>query len=326
VIAVAGVLVAGLAVMAVPADRWSAQPSARQTLLSAATRLNAGSTRTGRYWTVDLSTRTTVSSFGDAAAGPPPPAAAPRYRYTSTCDARLWGARSGTDPSWLVIRSVTDRRLTAADERAWRRAGSPAASGCQIHHVSIGMRRSAPPAALRLPRSVPANPPDGPAYPTVLNVPVTLDQITALPTGPEALKAVLDDLYASSVRAWQGTPGAPRVPAPGQSAPPDVTVQEIADLLISTPVPPVTQVALYRVLADLPIDRSRGTVTDPLGRRGVAFWAPRGAFPGPKLIVDPRTGHLLAVEEHTSGELDAYTLVRRQGWTDSVPDLPARRL
>jgi hypothetical protein len=323
-IAVAAALLAGLVIVTSPADPKPTQLSAQQTLLAAATALGADSTATGRYWTADLSTHTTVSYAGDTAAGPPPPTAAPLYRYSSTCDARLWGARSSRDTSWLIIGSVTNRRLTNADEQAWRRAGSPGNTGCQLYQTSIGMR-SSPPAALRLPRSVPTDAPEGPSYPTIAGLPVSLDQITALPTDPTALKATLDDLWATSIKSMQSTPGAPGSPTPGQTVPTSITVQVIADLLITAPTPPATQAALYRVLAGLPINRSRGTVTDQLGRHGVAFWAPVGAT-DQKLIIDPQTGHPLAVENYTAGELDTYTLVRHQGWTDTLPDLPANRL
>ncbi|WP_222869214.1 hypothetical protein, partial [Actinomadura chibensis] len=63
------------------------------------------------------------------------------------------------------------------------------------------------------------------------------------------------------------------------------------------------------------------TVTDRLGRRGVAFWTATGAM-DTRLIIDPRTGHPLAVESRLAGKLDGYTLVRRQGWTDTAPTLP----
>ncbi|QXJ23802.1 CU044_5270 family protein [Actinomadura graeca] len=305
VAAATAALVAGLVAVTHPADHEPAPPSARRTLLAAATALETAG-GTGRYWTADLSTRTIVGHVGD------PPAANPLYRYTSTCDARLWASKSSRDASWLVIDSVTDRRLSGADERAWRRSGAPGARGCQIYHTSIGMR-SAPPAALGLERSVPAGSREAPTYPSIAGVPVTLDQIAGLPTDPAALKAALDKVWTQAGgRADQGVPTA-------------VTVQEIADLLVSAPVPPAMQAALYRVLADLPISRSRGTVTDRLGRRGVAFWADTGAL-DEKLIVDPRTGHPLAVEGYLHGHLDSYTLVRRQGWTDTLPDLPTRRL
>ncbi|MFI0484415.1 hypothetical protein [Actinomadura sp. 9N215] len=311
--AMAGVLVISLIIVTRPGDR---QPSARQTLLAAATTLGRGVSATGRYWTADLSSYITVAYVGDTPTGPPPPTAKPLYRYSSTCDARLWAASSSRDGSWLVIDSVTDRRLSRADERAWREDGSPGPRGCQIHNTSIGLR-SAPPAALRLVRTGHANSPDEPTYPNIAGIPVTLDQIAALPTHPAALKAALDDLWLDFT--------APRGGGARRDVPPDVTVREIADLLVSVPTPPASQAALYRVLADLPIKRSRGTVTDRLGRRGVAFWSGVGAM-ADKLIVDPRTGHPLALERYVAGELDAYTLVRRQGGTDVPPVLPAKRL
>ncbi|WP_067459869.1 hypothetical protein [Actinomadura macra] len=310
-ITAAAALVAGL--VTVPRLAGD-EPSARQVLLAAATALGNSSSDTGRYWTADLSTYTTASYVGDTPAGAS--TARPLYRYESTCNARLWASRSSRDTSWLIIDSVTDRRLSSADERAWRRAGAPGVRGCQIYDTSIGMR-SAPPAALALQRSVRAESRDEPTYPSVAGTPIALDQIAELPTDPGALKAVLDQWWLHAASSAGSGPDA--------KVPTHVTVQEIADLLVSAPTPPAMQAALYRVLAGLPVNRSHGTVTDQLGRRGVAFWADNGAV-DQKLIVDPRTGHPLAVEGYLAGELDSFTLVRRQGWTNALPTLPAHRL
>ncbi|WP_207400478.1 hypothetical protein [Actinomadura roseirufa] len=310
----AAALVAGALVVARPTDHEPEPPSARRTLLAAATALRDGSTRTGRYWTADLSTSTTVDYVGETANGLP--GTTPLYRYSSTCDARLWAARSGRDASWLIIDSVTDRRLSSADERAWKRAGAPGISGCQIYDTSIGLH-AAPPAAFGLRRTVRAGKRDAPTYPNIGGTPLTLDQIAALPADPTALKAALDKLW---VRLTTSTGS-----RPGQKAPTYATVRQVADLLVSAPTPPAMQAALYRVLADLPIHRSRGTVTDRLGRRGVAFWSDNGAV-DQKLIVDPRTGHPLATESYLAGRLDTFTVVRRQGWTNALPVLPTHRL
>lgn len=316
-IVAAAALVAGLIVMARPSGPDTGPPSARRALLVAATTLQEADTATGRYWTADLSSVTTATYLGGTAAGPPPGTAKPLYRYTSTCDARLWAARSGRDPSWLVVDAVTDRRLSGADERAWRRAGAPRPDSCEIHGMSVGLR-SAPPAALALRRSMRTTSQDEPTYPTAASVPITPDQIAALPTDPTALKATLDGF-------WLNATTRSAKPKAGSTVPLDVTFQQITDLLVGAPAPPAVQAALYRVLARLPIDRSRGTVTDRLGRHGVAFWTATGAMET-RLIIDLRTGHPLAVESRLAGELDGYTLIRRQGWTDTGPTLPAHRL
>ncbi|MGI5170221.1 hypothetical protein ACQEU3_38295 [Spirillospora sp. CA-253888] len=314
---VTAALVAGLFVVVRPTGQDTGPPSARLTLLAAATTLQEGDTATGRYWTADLSSYTTASYLGDTAAGPPPPNAKPLYSYSSTCHARLWSARSGSDPSWLVIDAVTDRRLTGADERAWRRTGAQRPRGCQIHGMSVGLRAD-PPAALALQRSTRTTRQTEPTYPSAAGTPITLDQIAALPTDPTALKAALDEL-------WPGHTASATEPKAGRTPPPDVTFQQITDLLVGAPVPPAVQATLYRVLAGLPIDRSHRNVTDHLGRQGVAFWSATGAM-NTRLIIDQRTGRPLAVESLLAGRLDGYTLVRRQGWTDTVPTLPANRL
>jgi hypothetical protein len=316
-IVAAAALVAGLIVVARPGGQDTGPSSARRTLLVAAATLQETGRATGRYWTADLSSVTTAARLADTAAGPPPPTAKPLYRYTTTCHARLWAARSGRDPSWLVVDAVTDRRLSGADERAWRRAGAPRPSACEIHGMSVGLR-SAPPAALALRRSTPTSPQGEPTYPSAAGVPVTADQIAALPTDPTALKTALDGFWLDAT-----TPSAK--PEAGGTVPAGVTFQQITDLLVGAPAPPAVQAALYRVLAGLPIDRSRGTVTDRLGRSGVAFWAATGAM-DTRLIIDVRTGRPLAVENRLAGRLDGYTLIRRQGWTDTVPTLPSHRL
>ncbi|WP_141578911.1 hypothetical protein [Actinomadura sp. WMMA1423] len=307
-------LAAGLFVLTRQSGGEPAPSPARSTLLAAASTLEAGSPAPGRYWTAEFSGYSLAGFMPGPEAGPPPPTAQILYRFSSTCEARVWAARQARDPSWVIIDSVTDRRLSRADERAWRRAGARPPGSCDIFRLGIGLS-SPPPVALALERSTGRSAEEGGIYPAVGGAPITLDQIAALPTEPKALRAALDRLILVP-------PGEDRARwKPG----PSDTADAIAELLVSAPTPPALQAALYRVLAELPIDRGPGTVTDRLGRSGVAFWIRQGPW-RMSLIIDPRTGRPLGVEEYLDGRLESYTIVRRQGWTDARPVLPARRM
>lgn len=68
---------------------------------------------------------------------------------------------------------------------------------------------------------------------------------------------------------------------------------QVGDLLRETDAPPALRAALYRAAAGLPGVRSLGTITDKLGRKGVAL-AIDSAGVRDELIFDPRTSALLA--------------------------------
>ncbi len=109
------------------------------------------------------------------------------------------------------------------------------------------------------------------------NQPLTWEQMQALPTDPTALKA---RLRAGMRPEWRRS---------------DQDMFEvIRDMLDSSQTTPALRGALYRVLAQLPSVRVLGPGTDPLGRRGevVVVAEPLGGVRA--MIIDPRTGAMLA--------------------------------
>lgn len=110
--------------------------------------------------------------------------------------------------------------------------------------------------------------------------------------------------------------------------------------LITLPVSSAVRAAAYRVLANLPGITSLGTVTDPLGRSGVAVALPPMAVGDlgqqqRQLIVDPDTNTILSQQVVlvapsplaaeaglTAGTVVNYTATTRIGWTDQPVALP----
>lgn len=81
------------------------------------------------------------------------------------------------------------------------------------------------------------------------------------------------------------------------------------------------------MLASLPGVTADGEVTDPLGRTGQAV-SLRHSTGEYRLIMDTVTGQPLAsvsTIKDKGGEARSYTAIKRAGWTDDEPELPARR-
>ncbi|MCO5994500.1 CU044_5270 family protein [Actinoallomurus rhizosphaericola] len=100
--------------------------------------------------------------------------------------------------------------------------------------------------------------------------------------------------------------------------------------LLAGPLTPGAKAALYRVLAEQPGIRYLGTATDSMGRKGaVLALGTNGDDTGPigknfeiRLIVDPRSGRLLAQE---SGDRKAPSLTmtyEAMGWVNSLGARP----
>ncbi|HEY4459445.1 MAG TPA: CU044_5270 family protein [Pseudonocardiaceae bacterium] len=110
--------------------------------------------------------------------------------------------------------------------------------------------------------------------------------------------------------------------------------------LITLPVSNGTRAAAYRVLADLPGITSLGTVTDPLGRTGVAVALPPTEAGDlgkqqQQLVVDPGTNTILSQQTVLvspsplaidaglkAGTILNYTATTHIGWTDQQVALP----
>ncbi|MDR8415035.1 CU044_5270 family protein [Nonomuraea sp. 3-1Str] len=184
--------------------------------------------------------------------------------------------------------------LTAADERAWKAAGSPslctAKNRCRIGEARV--------------ETLPA---DSVGYP--------VGPAAQLPTEPGALKARLSKTFP------QGAPESQ-----------ESFLWNLSRwLLTDKEITPATTAALYRMLAAFPGVTVRDGVTDFEGRVGVALvQPPRENGMQELILVDRDSGALLGFQEvlRTAnpdyadikpGTPFRWELIKQLGWTDQVP-------
>ncbi|MGW0484592.1 CU044_5270 family protein [Nonomuraea sp. NPDC003214] len=243
----------------------------------------------------------------------------------------LWQPRDLRDPVQAEQWQQFVRPATEADERAWRAAGSPGT----VQRVCTRGTRAGDCAKLRL-RSKPtqcvytrAVEPGGVLGDSRIGE-LTLADLAALPGDAGQLREKLRAYW--KIR---------RAKEPGYSFEKFLAT---STALLELPVKPSVRAAALRLLAGLPTTRVRGTITDPLGRPGLAvtfrdsegFTAEFGADDEVAqrytTILDPRTGAVLAehaaiADESTDG-LAKGTFMTYQawapeaGWTGERPERP----
>lgn len=243
-------------------------------------------------------------------------------------------------------RDLPARPATDKDAAAWRAAGSPSSFRVfsNDHYATYTTKAGAwqedtpqPGGRFYVPGD---NPVEG----------MTNEQIQALPTDPAALTKRFFQMPAQAKAAAKGPKGA------GVLAMWDPARQVMrAGEIFNAPVPPKVRAGVMRALAELPGVRQLGTVTDPLGRRGIAIgadwiaghpvlqhtaqgdqvtWVKSGPVSErEQLIFDEKTGAYLGIEQvlvTPGGEYRAqapgfvinYDLMRSSGWTDTKPAPP----
>lgn len=261
-----------------------APATARQLLLTAAETVGGTEAGAGRYW------KTIVEHGEVRQVGP----SGGRYDLVQRMRVETWYATDPADRTWVFVQSLGARPMAAADEAAWRRAGSPTRWG----EVSAapGQRK------LRTPEGL------DPARNYLLGGrPVTLAELSALPTDPAALRAALLKRQAGGTESdtwalfWSAT-----------------------QLVLDLPATPQVRAAAYRMLSGLDGVTELGPVTDPHGHAGMALGYTRrgdGGVAQLRLVVDPRTGLALAQEswDADTGRLLSYQAVLDASWTDAEP-------
>lgn len=173
--------------------------------------------------------------------------------------------------------------LSAADRRAWQRAGRPA----------LGRRQAS---LLRRELSVHRRGHPFHVGPRLLS----FTELHALPTAPTKLRAVLAH-YAREYHASRALAASNEFVFATQ-------------IIRGTPASPALRAASFRVLASLPGVRAEGTLRDHAGRSGTAVsirWADLRRV----LIFDPASAQLL--------EERFITLPPSASWTPSYPKLAA---
>ena len=262
-------------------------PTARQVLLTAAAHVTSAPA-TGRYWRVRVVTGLTFP--GGTKAHP--------YDISLDISYDQWNPRSAGEKYWLISQELGTVPATSADATAWRAAGSPTTwrSG------QSGDLTESSPWTRPLYATTAASPPsatwtvsDG----TVGYVEGDLAGLKAaqfrhMPTSPGGVAAVLRHYYIATGCARH----------PSSCSPEDQFTWTDALFLLQDPVSARVRSATLKVMASLPGVRLLGPVTDPLGRSGYAL-ATDSLLPGGTafyhpvhaVIIDPRTGSLLATED-----------------------------
>ncbi|MFI7498816.1 CU044_5270 family protein [Streptomyces sp. NPDC049687] len=231
------------------------------------------STAEGTYWQVSGRSET-VDVVGERGR---------RFALRTTSSSE-WsvGVRPGTQSLMVTGLNAKTAPRTAADEERWRAAGSPrrvegpaGADGRMRLGYTIGTSR---PMVMRTDN-------DNKIY-ALGPESVSYQDLRKLPTDSAQLGRHIERLYEQDGGAESSG---------GRTA---WMLRRTADL-ITMPVKPGTRAAAYRVLADLPGIRVQGSITDPLGRKGMGITLPIEAATTlgsmeQRLVVDPSTGALLS--------------------------------
>ncbi|ONI72328.1 hypothetical protein BWI15_19985 [Kribbella sp. ALI-6-A] len=221
-------------------------------------------------------------------------------------------AQQGVE-SWFGWIDLGARPASPADTAKWKAQGSP--TSWQVEHEvdPVTMAPGKPVVRKMTFDDVP------PGYFLSGIKPVTAQQIQALPTDPDKLRALL-------------AAGAQKGASQNDI---DYTVFSAAGrLLFEMPSPPKLRGAALRVLSMLPGTEFEPNVKDALGRPGTAFtydWSRAGTRPSDdptmlndgrtRYVVDTTTGRLLSSEY--LGLKAGASIVLESGWTDERPTPPS---
>jgi hypothetical protein len=257
-----------------------------------------------------------------------------------------WTAVKASGGEQFYGRGLPARPATEKDTAAWRAAGSPSSFRVFSNdHYATYTTKAGPWQA--------DTPGKGGHFYLPGNSPIegmTNEQIQALPTDPAALTKLFFEPSSQAKVAARGPKSA------GVLAMWDPARQVLrASEIFNAPVPPKVRAGVMRALAELPGVRQLDTVTDPLGRRGIAIgadwtaghpvlkhtaqgdqvtWVKSGsASEREQLIFDEKTGAYLGIEQvlvtpggeyrtQAPGFVINYELMRSSGWTDTKPAPP----
>lgn len=274
--------------------------TARDILLAAATRAEQAPAESGKYWhvkTLDVFGPQRVSTDSDG------------YRLLRRVVNESWDASDPQEASWTGRRDFGVRPYSAADEQAWRAAGSPTEWTLDTDGPNK-LILSTRPGEGTLTKDT-----DAPRYLEDLGQ-LSLEQVRLLPDEQGALRAWV----TSRIQAEMGA-------AAGSAASDQLLFGFLSRMLLDTPAPPQVRAAAFRILADVPGVHSLGAVTDESGRsgQGVEF---RSDSTTVRLIVDPSAHRLLGTKTSSMPKgpnapvKESSTLVLMAQWSDAAPQLP----
>ncbi|MBG0815515.1 CU044_5270 family protein [Planomonospora sp. ID82291] len=301
------VLVFTLVTNLAPAPAVLTPPRANQELFDLADRIERLPAGGGAYW------REVAVDGGHLFSG--------GYTLLVVDRRETWQPRDPADPVLTQRWRGSARPATAADERRWRAAGSPARvkGHCETGESCGSVPVAAAPEDCRYTlRTDPAG-----IYPDRTVGEFTMADLAALPTEPAELRKRLRAYHA----IWYSR---------GFTRSFEEFLPSTVNLL-GMPLSPAQRAAIIRVLAGLPTTKVVGAVTDPLGRRGISvdFGGPEGFVvysekPREELpvryrqILDPETGEKLSSVSYaartalgaTEGQIMAYQARGSEsGWT-----------
>ncbi|MFD1544865.1 CU044_5270 family protein [Nonomuraea guangzhouensis] len=141
------------------------------------------------------------------------------------------------------------------------------------------------------------------------NPSLTIQNISRLPTGQDAMKRRLDTLFKQS----------PNSARTGMT----VYLWQTGVDLMTAPITPGTRSALFKVLAEQKGITSQGQVTDAVGRTGVALSTAGDDGVEFRMIINEETAELLQYEVVQKGQPLLRVALERMGWADRLGDLPA---
>lgn len=276
--------------------------AARDILLAAATRSEQAPAETGKYWhvkTLDVVGPQRVGTDGDG------------YWVLRRNVNESWDASNPAEASWTGRRELGVRPFSAADEQAWRAAGSPTEWTLDTDSPNNNkLVLSTRPGEGTLSRDT-----EAPRYLEDFGQ-LSLEQVRQLPDEQGALRAWV----SSRIQTDMGF-------VPGSSDGDQLLFGFLGRMLLDTPAPPKVRAAAFRILADLPGVRSVGTVKDESGRsgQGVEF---RDDSTTVRLIVDPSTHRLLGETTSSTPKgakapaKQRSTVVLAAEWSDAAPQAP----
>ncbi|GAA0906322.1 hypothetical protein GCM10009558_007640 [Virgisporangium aurantiacum] len=289
-----------------PPDAREMPPDAREILLAAAQHAAQQPTTTAKYWHVrKLSTGAPVKVGTESA---------PYYVVQRLID-ESWMSHGPGERNWNGLLRLGYKPQTAADEEAWRAAGSPTSwkplpVPTDGKPYSPDERLTSEPGKPELYGSPPRVP--GAPRPPVLAGGMSLDwdEVSRLPTDPAALRTEL----LNQIRAG-------RISFPN---PESRLFSSLSLLLLEAPAPPAVRAAAFTLLADVPGVRVVGEVTDAAGRTGTGIELRRDEL-RLLLIVDPSKHVLLASDQIMKLGPDSFDhsdVVLTAEWTDAEPKPP----
>ncbi|HEX8343537.1 MAG TPA: CU044_5270 family protein, partial [Actinoplanes sp.] len=287
----------------------TAAPAARDILLAAATRAEEAPVRTGKYWHVRK----------ELVSGPIRVGTKPDTYYVMQREVdESWQARDAAGDSWYGRRSLGVRPRAAADEAAWRAAGSPTTwnQGPSDSADKRDLILSTRPSRGELVKA-------GPDEPRGERGPLDhrWDAVRRLPTDDNELR----DRILQGIRLDADFPA-------GSESENVRLFGEMTGLLLDAPAPPKVRAAAFRVLAGIPGVRSLGEADDAAGRPGLAVemsTRSNGIAWSYQIIVDADTHVLLGhtVSSRRGGSSvpvkEQSALVFAAEWTDAQPRIPA---